>query len=214
MFKRPRILWLVIELRQLCLSKSSQSSHQESLEVWLPVMNFHGWSVQQKLSALLYPLTFCTLEPLPLFVTQGFSWDLLEIFSSVQLSHSVMSDSLPTPWTTAFQASLSTTNYRSLIRLMSIKSVMPSTISSFVVPFSSHLQSSPASRSFPTSQLFTSGGQSIGVWASASVLPMNIQDWLPLGWTGWISLQSKGLWRVFSNTTVQKHQFFGAQLSL
>ena len=72
----------------------------------------------------------------------------------------------------------------------------------------------PASGSFPMSQFFTSGGQSIGGSASASVLPINIQDWLPLGWTGWISLQSKGLSRVFSNTTIQKHQFFGAQLSL
>ena len=81
-----------------------------------------------------------------------------------------------------------------------------STISSSVVPFS-HLQSFPASGSFPVSQFFTSGGQNIGVSASASVLPMNIQDWFPLGWTGWISLQSKGLSRVFSNTTVQKHQF-------
>ena len=86
-------------------------------------------------------------------------------------------------------------------------------ISSSVVPFSSCPQSFPASGSFPTSQLFAWGGQSIGVSASASVLPMNIQDWSPLGWTGWISLQSKGLSRVFSNTTVQKHQFFGAQLS-
>ena len=82
------------------------------------------------------------------------------------------------------------------------------TISSSVVPFPSCLQSFPASGSFPMSQLFTSGGQSIGVSASTSVLPMNIQDWFPLGWTGWISLQSKGLSRVFSNTTVQKHQFF------
>ena len=72
----------------------------------------------------------------------------------------------------------------------------------------------PASGSFPISQLFTSGGQSIRVSASTSVLPVNIQDWFPLGWTGWISLQSKGLWRVFSGTTVQKHQFFGIQLSL
>ena len=87
------------------------------------------------------------------------------------------------------------------------------TISSSVIPFSSCLQSFPASRSFPLSQLFTSGGQSIGVSASASVLLMNIQDWFLLRWTGWISLQSKGLSRVFSNTTVQKHQFFGAQLS-
>ena len=86
------------------------------------------------------------------------------------------------------------------------------TISSFVVPFSSCLQSFPASESFPVSQLFTSGGQSTGVSASASVLPMNTQDWRPLGWTGWISFQSKGLSRVFSNTTVQKHQYFGVQL--
>ena len=82
------------------------------------------------------------------------------------------------------------------------------TISSSVVPFSSCLQSFPASGSFPVSRFFASGGQSIGASASASVLPMNILDWFPLGWTGWISLQSKGLSRVFSNTTVQKHQFF------
>ena len=88
------------------------------------------------------------------------------------------------------------------------------TIASSVMPFSSHLQSFPASGSFQMSQLFAWGGQSIGVSASASVLPMNIQDWFPLGWTGWIFSQSKGLSRVFSNTTVQKHQFFGAQLSL
>ena len=81
------------------------------------------------------------------------------------------------------------------------------TISSSVFPFSSSLQSFQASGSFPMSQLFTSGGQSIGVSASASVLPMNTRDWSPLGWTGWISLQSKGLSRVFSTTTVQKHQF-------
>ena len=88
------------------------------------------------------------------------------------------------------------------------------TISSFVVPFSFHLQSFPASGSLQTGQFFTSGSQSTGIWALASVLPMNTQDWSPLGWTGWISLQSKGLSRVFCNTTVQKHQFFGAQLSL
>ena len=95
------------------------------------------------------------------------------------------------------------------------------TISSSVIPFFSHLQSFPASGYFQMSQFFTdsntlatSCGQSIRVSASASVLPMNIQDWFPLGQTGWISLQSKGLSRVFSNTTVQKHQFFGAQLTL
>ena len=87
------------------------------------------------------------------------------------------------------------------------------TISFSVIPFSC-LQSFPASGSFPMSQFFTSGGQRIGGSSLASVLPMNIQDWLPWGWTSWISLQSKGLSRVFSNTTVQKHQFFSAQLSL
>ena len=86
-------------------------------------------------------------------------------------------------------------------------------ISSSVTPFSSCPQSLPASGSFPKSQLFAWGGQSIGVSASASVLPMNTQDWSSLGWTGWISLQSKGLSRVFSNTVVQKHQFFCTQLS-
>ena len=88
------------------------------------------------------------------------------------------------------------------------------TISTSVIPFSSRLQTFPALGSFPMSQLFTSGGQSIGVSASTSVLPMNIQDWFPLGLTGLIFVQSKGLSRVFSNTTVQRHQFFGTQLSL
>ena len=88
------------------------------------------------------------------------------------------------------------------------------TISSSVIPFSSCLQSFPTSGSFPMIQFFLSGGRSIGVSASTSVLPMNIQDWSPLGLIGWISSQSKGLSRVFSNTTVQKHQFFSTQLSL
>ena len=88
------------------------------------------------------------------------------------------------------------------------------TISSSFFPFSSHLQSFPASGSFPMSQFLTSGGQNTGVSASTSVLPMNTRDWSPLGWTCWISLLSKGLLRVFSNTTVQKHKFFGSQLSL
>ena len=88
------------------------------------------------------------------------------------------------------------------------------TMSSSVIPFSSCLQSFWASGSFPMNQLFTWGGQNIGVSTSTSVLPMNTQDWFPLGWTSWISLQSKGLWKVFSNTTIQKHQFFGTHLSL
>ena len=140
-------------------------------------------------------------------ITMSFS------FSSVQFSHSAMSDSL---WPHGLQHA----------RLLCITTVpvawsnsYPSsqwcypTISSSFVPFCSWFLSFPASGSFQMSQLFTSGGQSIGVSASTSALPMNTQDWSPLEWTGWISLQSKGLSRVFSNTTVQKHQFFSAQLS-
>ena len=116
-----------------------------------------------------------------------------------------------TPWTAARQASLSITNSWSLLKLMFIESVMPSNYLILCRPFSSCLQSFPESGSFPVSSFFASGGQSIG--DSASVLPMNIQDWFPLRWTGWISLLSKDS-RIFSNTTVQKHQFFNAQLSL
>ena len=119
-----------------------------------------------------------------------------------------------TPWTAAHQASLSITNSQSLLKLMSISSVMPSHHLILCRPLLLLPQFLPASESFPVSQLFASGGQSTGVSALASGLPMNTQDWSPLGWTGWISLQSKGLSRVFSNTTVQKHQFFCAQLSL
>ena len=108
---------------------------------------------------------------------------------------------------------LSITNSRSLLKLVSIESVMPCNHLILGVPFFCH-QSFPASGSFQMSQFFVSGGQSIGVSASTSVLPMNNQDQFPLGWTGWISLQSKGLSRIFSNTTVQKYQYFGAELSL
>ena len=133
---------------------------------------------------------------------------------SVQFSHSVVSDSLrphglqharlPCPSPTPGPCSNSCPS----------SWWCHSTISSFVIPFSSCLQFFPVSRFFLMTQFFTSSGLSIGISALASVLPMNIQDWFPLGWTGWISLQSKGLLRVFSNTTVQKNQFFSAQLSL
>ena len=139
-----------------------------------------------------------------------------ELFSNIQaqFSHSVVSDSLwphepqharpscPSPTPGVYPNSCPLSQWCHL------------TIPSSVVPFPSCLQSFPTSGSFPMSQFFTSGGQSIRVSASVSFLPMNIQDWSPLGWTGWISLQSKGLSRVFSNTTVQKHLFLGAQLSL
>ena len=132
-------------------------------------------------------------------------------FSSVWFSRSVVSDSL---WLHGLQharppcPSLTTRVYSNSCPLTQW---YHPTISSSVVPFFSHLQSFPAAGSISMSQFFTSGGQGIGVWALASVLPMNIWDWFPLGWTGWISLQSKGLSRVFFNTTVQKHQFFGTQ---
>jgi len=133
-------------------------------------------------------------------------------FSSVQLLSHVRL--FATPWTAICQASLSITNSQSLLKLMSIESVMPSNHFILSHPLLFLLSIFPSIRVFPSSQFFSSGGQSNGVSASASVLPMHIQDWFPSGWTGWISLQSKGPSRVFSNTTVQKHQFFGAQLCL
>ena len=147
------------------------------------------------------------------FTTKILSFPVCSV-SSVQFSCSVTSDSLrphglqlarflcPSPTPGAYSNSCPSSWW------------CHSIISSSVVSFSSCLQSCPASGSFPLSQFFTSGGQSIGVSTLASVLPMNIQEWFPLGWADWISLQSKGLSRVFSNTTVQKHKFFDAQLSL
>ena len=137
----------------------------------------------------------------------------LSQFNSVQFSHSVVSKSLR-------PHGLQHTRLPCPLPLRACSNSCPSsqwwhpTISSSVIPFSSCLQSFPASGSFPMSQFFTTGGQSVEVSASASVLPMNIQDWFPLGFTGLISLLPKGLSRVFFNTIVQKHQFFGAQLSL
>ena len=134
--------------------------------------------------------------------------------SSVQFSHSVVSYYLqPHELPHARLACLSPTPRACSNSCPSSRWCHP-TISSSIAPFSSCLQSSPASESFPRSQFFTSGGQSIGASASASVLPMNIQDWFPLGQTGLISLLSKGLSRVFSSTTVWRHQFFGALPSL
>ena len=129
-------------------------------------------------------------------------------FSSVQSLSRVQL--FATPWIAARQASLSITNSRSSLRLMSVESGCHPSISSSIVPFS-HLQPFAESGSFPMSQLFSWGGQSIGVSASASVLPVNIQGWFLLGFTGLTFLQSKGLSRVFSNITVWKHQFLGTQ---
>ena len=133
---------------------------------------------------------------------------------SVQFSHSVVSDSLKTHEPQHARPPCPSPAPRVYQNPCPLSQWCHPAISSSVVPFSSCPQSFPASGSFQMSQLFTSGGQSFGVSASTSVLPMNTQHWSPLGWTGWISLQSKGLSRVFSNTTVQKHQFFSAQFSL
>ena len=143
---------------------------------------------------------------------------LPQVFLAVEVSVSSITQLCPTlcsPWTTAFQTSLSITNSQSLLKLMSIDLGYHSTISSSVIPFSYP----SAFNHFQYQGLFqwvsdASGGQSIGVSASASVLPMNIQDWFPLGLTNWISLQSKGLSRVLSNNTIQNHPFFSAQPSL
>ena len=152
------------------------------------------WSVIALQCCIIF---YCTMEWISYVIVQS-------------LSHVWL---FATPWTAACQASLSFTTSQRLLKLMSIELVMPS--SQLILCHSLLLLSSifPSTRVFPMSQLFTSGGQSIGVWTSASVLPMNIQDWFPLGWTGLI-LQSKGLSRVSSNTAVQKHQFFSAQSSL
>ena len=134
-------------------------------------------------------------------------------FNSVQFSLSVMSDSLQPHGLQHARAPCPSPTLRVYSNSCPLSRWCNPNISSSVIPFSSRLQSFPASGSFQKSHLFATGGQSTGVSASTSVL-MNTQDWSPLGWTGWISLQSKGLSRIFSNTTLQKHQFFSAQLSL
>ena len=131
-------------------------------------------------------------------------------FSSVDQSCPTLCD----PMNHSMPGTLSISNSWSSLKLMSIDWWCQPAISSSVIPFSFCPQSLPATESFPMSQLFAWGGQSIGTSALASFLPMNTQDWSPLEWIGWISLQSKGLSRVFSNITVQKHQFFSTQLSL
>ena len=137
----------------------------------------------------------------------------IRAFSSLQFSHSVVSDSLRHHESQHTKSPCPSSTLRVHLNSCASSQWCHPAISSSVVHFSSCPQSLPASKSVLMSKLFAWGGQRIGVSASASVLPMNTQDWSPLGWTGGISLQSKGLSRVFSNTTVQNHQFFGAQLS-
>ena len=147
-----------------------------------------------------------TLSGIPIPTCFQFSKFSIQSLSHVQL--------FATSWTAALQASLSVTNSWSLLKLMSIESAILSNHLSLCCSLFLLHSIFPSIRVFPMSQFFASGGQNFGVSASASVLPMNSQDSFPLGLTGWISLQSKGLSRVFSNTTVQKHQLFSAQLSL
>ena len=191
---------------------------------WVAISFSNAWKWKVKVTLLsrvrlfVTPWTAAYQAPLSMGFSRQEYWSGLTLpslptLASVQFSCSVMSDSLwphesqhasppcPSPTPGVYSNPCPWSQW-----------CHPAILSS-VVPFSSCPQSVPASGSFPMSQLFTWGGQSIGVSASASVLPMNTQNWSPLGWTGWISLQSKGLSRVFSNTTVQKHPFFGAQLS-
>ena len=155
---------------------------------------------------------FVRSVPFLSFIMPIFAWNVA--FSSVQFSRSVVSDSLRPHEPQHARPSCPSPTPRVYTDSCPLSQWCHPAISSSIIPFSSCPQSFPASGSFQMSQLFASGGQSIGVSASASVLPVNTQVWSPLGWTGWIFLQSKGLSRFFSNTTVQKHQFFCAQLSL
>ena len=154
--------------------------------------SFHNWTLLREINVI------CT--PKQSFNSSVQSLSRAQFFATHGLQHTRLSCPSPTPGIYPNSCPLCQWGH--------------STFLSSVVPFSACLQSFPASGSFLMSQLFTSGGQTIGASASASVLPMNIRDWFPLRWTGLISLQSKRLSRVFSKTTVQKHQFFGAQLSL
>ena len=172
---------------------------------------FSLYNPQKTLTKLLIDQSYAALcdphAPLSMeFSRQEYSSE----FSSVQSLSSVWL--FATPWTAAHQAFLSITNSQSPHKPIPLSQWCHPTTSSSVVPFSSCLQSFPVSGSFPMGQFFTLGGQSIS--ASASLLLMNIQGWFHLGLIGWISLQSKGISRLFSNTTVEKHQFFSAQLSL
>ena len=157
------------------------------------------------------------IEPLSLALagelfTTSATWEACIIH--MLFSHSVMSYSLRPHGLQHARLPCPSTSSRACTKSCPLSQWCHSIITFSVIPFISCPQSFPASRPFPVSQFFASGGHSIRVSASASVLPMNIQDWFPLGWTSWITLKSKGLSRVFSNTTVQKHQFFGAYLCL
>ena len=185
-------------------SSSINGNDQESKEM----------IINRAQTGLYFCIAISSIKP---SMKKSCSWVLTSggrVWKIVQFSHSVMSTSLRPHGLQQARLPCPSSTPRAYSDSCPLSQWCHPTISFSVIPFSSCLQSFPMSGSFPVSLLFASGGQSIGVSASALVLPMNIQDWFPLGWTGLISLQSKGLSRVFSNTTIQKHQFFGAQLSL
>ena len=190
--------------------------------VWSKIILWHDWNSDICFNSIFILLDLLNSWNHNVFISTWDHKDSTYIYSksmnlvliSVQFSHSVVSDSLQPHEPQHARPPCPSPTPRVHPNTCPLSWWCHPTISSSVIPFSSYPQSFPASRSFQVSQFFASGGQSIGVSASASVFPMNIQDWFPLGWTGWISLQSKGLSRVFSNTIVQKHQFFSAQHSI
>ena len=199
-----------IQIDNLCLLIGVFRQFSFNVIIWLIEFKFTTMLLVSFLSYLII-VHFSHFSAF--FWSQWIFLEVYFIFSSVQFSRSAMSDSLwPHELQHARPPCPSPTPGVHPNSCASSRWCHPA-ISSSVIPFSSRPQSLPASWSFPASQLFAWGGQSIGVSALASVLPMNTQNWSPLWWTGWISLQFKGLSRVFSNTTVQKHQFFGSQLS-
>ena len=207
---KPLIVWITINCGKFWKRWEYQRTCPDSWETYphppastcIWASSLCAWFV----AVILHPS--CSLFRITWGVLKN---DSVQALSSVQSLTCVRL--FATPWITARQASLSITNSWSLLKHMSIESVMPSSHLILCRPLLLLPLIPPSIRSFPVSQLFSWGGQSTGVSALASVLPKNTQDWFPLEWTGWISLQSKGLSTVFSNTTVQKHQYFAAQLS-
>ena len=207
------VMSLLIGSASSVTSGTSYESHVFTQGLWYCTKHSEKYTRTARDHLLPWHAVYCRDELLlqMLGITLHFKWTFTMLVVVQPLSRVRL---FATRQTVEHPVSLSFTISWSLLKLMSIELVMPSNHLVLCWPLLLCLQSFPTSGSFPMSQLFTSGDQSIGALASVSVLPMNIQDWFPLGLTDWISLQSKGLSGIFSNTTVQKHQFFGTQLSL